>query len=246
MPLLQHFLTLDVGNTSVRIGIFSGDILTGVIALDPKHLSRSRLQSLLKTRTFSACIISSVTPVPAALLRLLRKHMKVLRLSSRLKLPLRNAYRTPSTLGNDRLACIAGAYRLFPRIPVLVIDAGTCIKYDIINAGTYYGGSITPGLRMRFAALHHYTHALPRLAPGNIHSSTGRDTVTSIRSGVQEGIRFEMEGFISMYRKQYPHLKIVVTGGDGSRLAKPLKSNIFAAPHLIHHGLYEILKNNLG
>ena len=246
MPSLQHVLTLDVGNTSVRIGVFAGNALSRVITYDPKQRSGDPLTALLKRQTFSACIISSVAPVPSPLLHLLRKHLRTFRVNSRMRLPMVSTYRTPSTLGSDRLACIAGAQRLFPASPVLVIDAGTCIKYDMVNAGTYLGGSITPGLQMRFDALHHFTHALPRLFPGRILSSTGRDTTTSIRTGVQEGIRFEMEGFISMYKKQYPRLKIVVTGGDGSRLAKPLKSNIFAAPHLIHHGLYEILKKNLG
>jgi len=135
---------------------------------------------------------------------------------------------------------------LFPRRPVLVIDAGTCIKYDFIDAtGHYMGGSISPGLVMRFEALHHFTSALPRVQPHALKKLTGKNTKESILTGVEQGIRFEMDGFIAAYKKQYKNLKIVITGGDAPRLAKPLKSGIFAAPHLIHLGLYEILKKNL-
>jgi type III pantothenate kinase len=98
---------------------------------------------------------------------------------------------------------------------------------------------------MRLEALHHYTSALPLVKPKEISDLTGHDTTHSILSGVEYGIQFEMEGFITAYKKQYKNLKVVMTGGDALRLAKPLKSNIFAAPHLIHIGLYEILKKNL-
>lgn len=207
---------------------------------------RTAVRRLLKKHSPSACIISAVAPVSQPLLRLLRSHMKVWRLTTRTRLPFKNGYRTPATLGNDRLACMAGARLLFPRFPVLVIDAGTCVKYDVIHRGVYRGGSISPGLQMRFDALQHFTAALPRLQAGRFAALPGRSTHESIRTGVQQGILFEMEGFIAVYKRQYKNLKVVLTGGDAARFAKPLKSDIFAAPHLIHLGLYEILKENMG
>ena len=125
----NNILTLDIGNTSLRAGVFRQDRLVRVLTLkwkDTRPLSR-----LLQQHDFSACIVSAVAPVPANFLQQLRRNMRVLRMSPRILLPLKNSYRTPATLGHDRMACVAGANRLFPGQPVLVIDAGTCIKYGL-------------------------------------------------------------------------------------------------------------------
>jgi len=238
------YLTLDLGNTSASAALFMGNKMLKVSAI--RRNSPAGLKVFLSRMKPEACMVSSVIKSEPPLLSFLRTVSRVILLRPGLLLPVQNNYLTPKTLGQDRLACAAGAHTLFPGRNVLIIDAGTCIKYDFVDAeGCYYGGSITPGLHMRLEALHHFTSALPLVKPKETHEITGRNTAQSILSGVEYGIRFEMEGFISAYKKQYKNLKVVMTGGDGLRLAKPLKSNIFAAPHLIHTGLYEILQKNL-
>lgn len=240
------YMTLDIGNTSIGAALFSNNKLLKVSTI--RKNGPLGIKTLLsRNLPFpQACMVSSVVKKDPSLLAWLRKKTTVVRLHPDLDLPFVNAYHTPRTLGNDRLACAAGARALLPGRNVLIIDAGTCIKYDFVSAdGRYLGGSIAPGLTMRLEALHHYTSALPLVKPKEISDLTGHDTTHSILSGVEYGIQFEMEGFITAYKKQYKNLKVVMTGGDALRLAKPLKSNIFAAPHLIHIGLYEILKKNL-
>jgi type III pantothenate kinase len=240
------YLSLDNGNTSMSMAAFRNHRLLKVSAIEKKDTASLKEFISRWKQERPHCIISSVAKEDASLLKLLQKNTRLMRLSPRLKLPVKNDYGTPETLGNDRLACITGAYKLFPGINVLVIDMGTCIKYDFIDfRGVYQGGSISPGLQMRFKALHHYTSALPLIQPKSMADITGRNTKESILSGVQKGIQFEIEGFINSYQKQYKNLHVVVTGGDRSRLAKHLKNDIFAAPHLIHIGLYEILYYNL-
>jgi type III pantothenate kinase len=240
------YLTLDLGNTSASAALFRGNKLLKASTI--RVNGPAGLKSFLSRMAVQpeACLVSSVVKKDPSLFAYLRSTMVTTSLHHGLTLPIRNNYLTPKTLGQDRLACAAGAWALFPGRNLLVIDAGTCIKYDIVDAsGRYCGGSIAPGLQMRFEALHQYTSALPLVKPRALNHVTGRNTRQSILSGVEYGIRFEMQGFISTYEKQYKNLKVVMTGGDGLRLAKPLKNDIFAAPHLIHIGLYEILKKNL-
>ncbi len=155
------------------------------------------------------------------------------------QLPLENAYQSASTLGSDRLAASIGAYTLYPSANVLVIDAGTCIKYNFTTAANQYlGGGISPGLAMRFKALHHYTGKLPLVEPGSdIPALVGRDTQQSILSGVIAGSVAEIDGIIGRYSAQYPSLISVITGGDSEYLAKQLKSSIFTHQNLVLKGL---------
>jgi len=240
-------LTMDIGNTSASVAVFSNDKLFSVVTLNKVKLLQ-QIKSFLKQLRgpVEACLVASVAGKNREIINLIRKHTRVILLNKKLLLPIKNKYRTPNTLGNDRLACAVGAAMLFPKRNVLVIDAGTCIKYDFVNnKGHYLGGSITPGLNMRLQALHQFTAALPLVKPAQFNKITGRTTEESILSGVLQGIKFEMEGFVKAYNSQVKSLKVVVTGGDYLSLAKGLKNDIFAAPNLIHIGLYDILKKNL-
>jgi type III pantothenate kinase len=128
---------------------------------------------------------------------------------------------------------------------VLVIDLGTCIKYDFVNAkGQYLGGSISPGMNMRFAAMHDYTGKLPLITFSNVKFLTGTSTETAMQTGVITGIRGEINEFISRYRKKYDNLKIIITGGDAGRFVNDLKLSIFAATDLVNIGLNEIIRFN--
>lgn len=158
------------------------------------------------------------------------------------KAPVRSAYATPLTLGVDRLANAVGAMGMFPGRPVLAIDLGTCITYDLITSdGAYRGGAISPGLVMRSRAMNAHSARLPLVDPPADTALMGSDTATSLASGVHHGIVHEMEGYIGRLAHQYPGIAVVLTGGDGLRFARALKSGIFAHPFLTLEGLHAIL-----
>jgi type III pantothenate kinase len=156
-----------------------------------------------------------------------------------------NAYATPKTLGNDRIALVSAASKLYPSQNVLVIDVGTCITFDIINSeNQYLGGAISPGLQMRYRALNTFTENLPLLEPQEEVNLIGNTTMMSMHSGVIFGIISEIDGVISMYKSQYKDLTIILTGGDSVFLCKRLKNSIFANSNFLLEGLNYILEFN--
>lgn len=162
------------------------------------------------------------------------------------KLPFTNLYATPTTLGKDRLAGVCGAMAIFPGENCLVIDAGTCITYDFIDGeNNYHGGSISPGLNMRFKAMHEFTGRLPLVNAEWPEDFTGNSTLTSLQTGVAYGMVGEINGFIQLYKNRWGTIKVLMCGGDTDFLAKRCESEIFAAPDLVIRGLNEILKYNL-
>ena len=176
---------------------------------------------------------------------MIRKYCKVIVLDSNTPLPIINKYKTPETIGKDRLAAAVGAKSFAGDAPVLVIDAGSCITYDIVNqSNEFLGGSISPGVNMRLKSLHTFTQKLPLLEPTENIVLPGSDTKESIMSGVIAGIQFEMEGFINYYSIQYPDLKCVLSGGDMKYFDKKLKNGIFAIPNIVAEGLQLILHFN--
>ena len=238
-------LVIDIGNTRTKVALFRND-------KPIKRFSFERVQSriieaVLKTyRPVTNAIISDVTENQKKIVRELSGIQNVITVRKGIKLPFRNKYKSPSTLGTDRLALAAGAMKYFPGKNVLVISAGTCITYDFINSKEeYIGGSISPGLNMRFSALHHFTAQLPLVKAKKISVLTGKTTSESMLTGVINGMNYEIDGFISDYKKKYHDVKVILTGGDAGLLAGRLKNSIFAAPDLTLIGLNEILKLNV-
>jgi type III pantothenate kinase len=162
------------------------------------------------------------------------------------KIPLINLYQSASTLGSDRLAASVGAYFLYPNANVLVIDAGTCIKYNFTNSkNEYLGGGISPGIRMKLKALQTFTSKLPLVeANFSYNELVGNNTQNSILSGVLNGSVAEIDGIISQYKLQFTDIICVLTGGDSEYLAKRLKNSIFAHQNLVIKGLNDILNYN--
>jgi len=162
-------------------------------------------------------------------------------------IPIHNLYQTPESLGKDRLCNVIAANILFPNKNVLVIDCGTCIKYDAINnKGEYYGGSISPGLKMRYKALHHFTAKLPLLQAEVPETFMGSNTAQSLHTGVVQGIAHEMNGFIAQYNSYFKEdLTIIITGGDADFLVKHINYKIFAQNNLVLLALSIILKYNV-
>jgi type III pantothenate kinase len=141
---------------------------------------------------------------------------------------------------------VAAAVFKFPNTDVLIIDAGTCITYDFVDAeACYHGGAISPGIKMRYKSLHTFTENLPLLEPDNMNQLIGNSTETSIHSGVINGVINEIDSIIGQYRKKNKDLTVVLTGGDVNFLANKLKNGIFANPNFLIEGLNEILIHNL-
>jgi type III pantothenate kinase len=238
-------LILDLGNTQTKIAFFEREKVLAIKKYS--QLSLKELQRILKNnKDISSCIISSVTEYPKGIIKFLKSEMKCIELSSKTPVPVKNLYKTPKTLGYDRLASVAGARKLFPGKNILVIDAGTCIKYDFISSNNeYLGGGISPGITMRFRSLNSFTDRLPLLKKEKFKKLIGRSTKESILSGVENGVLAEVEGIIARYKKLYPRLKIILSGGDFSFFDNQLKNSIFVAPNLVLQGLNEILDYNL-
>ncbi|MFM1745661.1 MAG: hypothetical protein RLZZ630_1598 [Bacteroidota bacterium] len=235
-------LVIDIGNTAVKIGVFHAKtpVETCTFSPDDEIGMLNRIERFTIQRT----ICSSVAEVPECIGKLLSGLPSVFWMGPHLPVPVTNAYASPSTLGHDRLANACGAYSLYPGDPVLVVDLGTCLKFDYVDrAGVYRGGSIAPGLRMRYRALQTFTARLPLLDPREEVALIGNTTEGSIVSGVQNGMICEMEGLIGEYRSLVHDLKVLVTGGDAGFFIKRFKSSIFAVPSLTLIGLHAILEH---
>ena len=193
-----------------------------------------------------SAIIASVANYDPAIDDLIRGFCPLIKFDRSLDLPIEVKYSTPETLGNDRLANACALFERYEGTPALAIDSGTCIKFDVIdNTGNYLGGSISPGVTMRFKALNHFTDQLPELAPDPEIALIGDSTVHSMQSGVFNGVISEIDGMINQYEHLFPGIQKVITGGDSELLAGKLKSSIFVAPNLTLHGLKVILDHNL-
>ena len=156
-------------------------------------------------------------------------------------------YTTPATLGVDRIAAICGAIEIFPQQNCLVVDAGTCINYEFLDAAlNYHGGAISPGIQMRFDALHKFTARLPLIKEFNKTELVGNSTESCMTSGVVNGVVAEVNGIIEKYAQKFPDLGVILCGGDAYFFENNLKQPIFAAPDLVLHGLNRILQHNVG
>lgn len=239
---LMH-LVIDIGNTQTKALVFgAGGVQDGLMVAPT---GPQALRDILDRHSEMPTAIATVVELEEAISSLLRER-GVLVVDGDTPLPITSRYRTPRTLGVDRICAAVGAHAQFPGRAVLAIDLGTCITCDLVSAeGEYLGGSISPGLRMRYRALHEFTSRLPLLEPESDEPLTGTDTEASMRSGVQRGIRSELDAVIDSHLRQYPDLAVVGTGGDLAFFAGVLKRPIFADPLLVLRGLHEILLHNL-
>ena len=234
-------LVVDIGNTLVKAAVFKENKLVEVI--QQRDFSENDIEALVSKYKVRNGIYSSVRGVDAT--KMLTK-CKFLALSHTTPLPLKNLYKTPETLGKDRIAGVVAAGAEFKGDNVLVIDMGTCVTYDFINANNeYLGGSISPGFDMRFKALNTFTGQLPKVEYKNENPELiGNSTHNSIMSGVFYGFKNELQGIINHYNSQYTNLKVVLTGGDIELFELEPKNRIFADKFLVLKGLNIILDYN--
>ncbi len=245
-------LTLDIGNTAAKFAVFDGNSMIFNVSTDA---DADRLKLLVKSIearfAIENCIISTVS-LPfedaAKALEGVRggKYENIIELDHATKIPIKNLYKTPHTLGNDRLAAAVGAAALFPGANCLVIDAGTAITYDYVRDGSEFaGGNISPGIPMRLKALHDYTSRLPLVEPVDTDDYFGRSTKEAISNGVVHGVLHEIQGYADDFEKKNVNSKIILTGGGSIFLCKKLKNTIFAEPNLVSIGLNRILNYNV-
>jgi type III pantothenate kinase len=231
-------IAIDLGNSFAKIAYFINNELASVERVLFSELIGEE-QYVNKLKNFSG-IYSSVRSLEDNL-TLEKCYSKLIALNNDLKLPLNLNYKTPSTLGKDRVCNAIGVWALNPNNHSLVVDIGTCIKFDLVTAdGTYQGGSISPGVRLRYQSLNDYTANLPLLSNREQIAIVGKSTNEAIHSGVINGMKAEISYLMEDYIKNYESLTIFVTGGDAKYFDLPLKSNIFANENLTLIGLHEI------
>ncbi len=238
-------LIVDVGNTYVKFAIYKNEDLIHKISFE---LSQFKKQYKLLKNDFpelKSAIISSVGRLSKKQIELIYDDLNVLELSSKMKLPFKNLYTTPKTLGVDRMALVSASVKLFADKNVLIIDAGTCITYDFITSkNDYLGGAISPGIRLRYKALNNLTANLPLLETNRPKTIIGDSTESSIHSGVVFGVIKEIDGVIDEYQEKYRDLTVILTGGDANFLSNQLKNSIFANSNFLFEGLNFILDYN--
>ena len=249
--LISHFsfqkmiLTIDIGNTSAKVAVFQADeiIFSERVATD----WHTEIGKLCAAYDIKACALSNVAGPNEALDRALKLlPCPVLRLTY--MSPCAQPYFTqiPQGLGADRLAADIAAVTQVPNTPLLVIDAGTCLTFDVIDAAhSFAGGNISPGVELRLKAMHEHTAALPLISVEGELPDLGYDTATAIRGGAINGVKFEIEGYIRMCRKRFPNLHVFYTGGNQFEFSPDVAPCITHDPHLVLRGLCEVAKQGL-
>jgi type III pantothenate kinase len=238
-------LVIDIGNTVAKLAVFDKEEVVEV--LRGSNHSLDCLTMLCNKYPIEKGIIASVITLSNTIRKQLAKQsVPFLELTYRTPVPIENLYKTPETLGMDRLAAVVGANYLCPNRDLLVIDAGTALTYEFIDAkGRYWGGNISPGIYTRFKALSACCDKLPLIEKGGDLPEFGYSTETAIRAGVIKGMEFEISGYITLTQKKYPDLLVFLTGGDKFSFDTNLKSIIFADRFLVLKGLNRILNYNV-
>ncbi|MEM9679776.1 MAG: type III pantothenate kinase [Bacteroidota bacterium] len=238
-------LIIDVGNTLVKIAVFKH---SEIIYKDKFKLKDFVPEYEIVKKAYpniTHAVIASVRRLKALHVELITSDFQLIVLDSETKLPFKNDYRTPKTLGVDRLALVSASVKHFPDSNVLIIDAGTCITYDFITHNNHYlGGAISPGVRLRYQTLHNLTANLPLLDTSHPMDIIGNSTEEAIHSGVVVGIVKEIDGVVDQYQQKYPDLTVILTGGDANFLSDQLKNSIFANSNFLLEGLNFILEYN--
>jgi type III pantothenate kinase len=236
----MKILVVDAGNTRIKVGTFYESTLCDVSSFLMKD--KKECFDYLKSLTYDQSILSSVLSEEKTNEILQQLNSSAISLTEITKIPISIEYESRTTLGKDRLANAVAAYQKAKK-NVLVIDVGTCVKFDFVNNnGAYLGGSISPGLQMRFSAMHEHTENLPLLKNINPTKLIGNSTVNSMNSGVMNGTKYEIEGMIKAYQHEFKDLVIFATGGDVGIVELDQSFPIIYEEHLTLNGLYEILQ----
>jgi len=231
-------LAIDIGNTRIKGAVFEHNTLLNAFNFSPKELEININAVLKKFPKCSDLIVASVGNTPKDFFSAFENQLNIHFITHQSPFPFKNLYKTPETLGIDRMVLASGAVLQFPNQNRLVIDAGTCVTYDFIDEeNNYLGGAISPGIRLRYESLHQYTAKLPLLKATYPDQYIGNSTEQAIHTGVIHGLLHEIDGFLVQYQTQYPNIIIILTGGDADFLAKRLKNTIFANSNFLLESL---------
>jgi len=237
----MRIYVIDAGNTNIKLGCFENEQLVRVERFE--HNQITKIKDSIAASEPNALVISSVVAQKIASDLLSVKRGMVI--DAHTKIPILNCYETPQTLGMDRLCNAVGVAKRMDSQFGVSIDIGTCIKFDIVSKTEgYLGGSISPGIDLRYRSLNAFTEKLPLLSNKSATLLVGNNTEASIISGVINGIKAEIERFVHYYESQFSDLTFFVTGGDMAHFDIQSKNDIFAVENLTLHGLFEIYKHN--
>ena len=236
-------MVIDIGNSFSKVGLFDKNIL--IEYKEFKLFSVDDIKSFFSSKTITNSIISNVSSYDKKVFEFLNMNSNLVLFDSEIKLPFKNKYGSVETIGNDRIALVSQASRLYPDKNVLVIDSGSCITYDFLNdKNEYLGGGISPGLNMKLKALNNQTARLPLVKKTQIKYLIGKSTETSILSGVINGTLGEINYIIEEYKKRYKKIVIILTGGDLNFLFNHIKNGILADPKFLLSGLNILIELN--
>ena len=239
-------LIIDQGNTRVKCAVFNSNDVIVFKSVKLKRYAHRILNELPSTLKIENVILSNTSLPDKSLMDQLRTYQHFLHLDHSTKIPIVNKYETPETLGKDRIAAAVGAWMKYPNENILFIDMGTCITMNFVNnKGWFLGGNISPGINMRFKAMHKFTANLP-LAENLLNDEFIADTtVKALQNGAIKGTFREIDSFITETRNKFGEIKVILTGGDAFFFENWTKNMIFVAPNLVMEGLNEILKYNV-
>ncbi len=240
---MQKTCCFDFGNTRLKCALFQGRELIELVVLENGH--PDTIQTLINSFQPDKSILASVIKHDPEVETVLAAATLFHKLGHTSKIPFSTPVGKPETIGADRLAAVAAAVDLFPQKHNLVIGLGSCITYNYVNpAREFLGGSISPGMQMRFRSMHEYTALLPLVEAENGFPLIGYDTKTNLLSGVILGMAKEIDGIIDAYALKFNNFNVLLTGGDMAFFVPHLKNKIFADPYLIYKGLYAISEFN--
>jgi type III pantothenate kinase len=228
-------LAIDKGNSKTKLALFQDFNLIELVIIDALEFDKKILEIIKKYPCISEIVLANVgKPIE----NLKKLNLKINIINHQNLFPFENLYQTPQTLGIDRAVLAAGAVLKYPNSNTLIIDAGTCVTFDYVNEkNQYLGGSISPGLLLRYKSLHDYTANLPLLSPNYPKSKIGNTTFEAIHSGVVNGLLSEIQYITDNFRSCYEKFNIILTGGDTLFLAKRLKNTIFANSNFLLESL---------
>lgn len=237
-------ICIDIGNTQTKIGIFENSDLIESIIWDV--LEVKKIETIILENQIEYSIVGNVNQNEELLLQILETKTKLLPFNYFTKLPFSNNYKTPNTLGLDRIALAAAAVDFIDKSNVLVISLGTCVTFEFLNRKKeYLGGAISPGLNMRLQAMNHFTAKLPLLSFTEPTDFNGNSTESCMQSGAFYGLLEEIKGRINLYETQFGETQIILSGGNCFLFEKHLKKALFAHPYLTLFGLNKILTYNV-
>lgn len=242
---MANKLTIDEGNSSIKIALWQDSTMAAVVT--HRDLAPQHIRTLIpEGESIDSAIYCSVRRTdPARVMEILSEFTpSVTILSANTRLPITIDYRSPGTLGPDRIAAAVGATVVEPHHTCLVVDMGTAITYDVVSAsGHFVGGNIAPGIFMRLEALNHFTSALPLVETDGDVPRWGYDTTTALRAGAVRGVIGELQYYRHCIPKRH-RPRVILTGGSTHLITPYITTPITVEPHLVLIGLNRILEYN--